>query len=292
MKLAQASVATISLCYSMDMGSNASSIITSSGLVNASSLDYSNDNLSSDALQGQTHALGEITPTWNQCMYTKDEDITKADQICDFFANNNSNSQEYAYSFLEYNPADITYAYPYRTKRIIKASPGRCYQYKNPDITTVDSPDGYEATWSYSFHNDTYKGNIQIPRPLAAFAATTYMWNGTEIPQNETDPAQVCGPRCVMLYAMQAAIPNTDRGNSIFQCPITVDQVSGATQAEHKISDENARLMAASIALSGRATNPTGKKLDWQQYQLYVSGYVTVYFTLALKRPNIRTTYG
>ncbi|KAL6716142.1 hypothetical protein ACLMJK_005708 [Lecanora helva] len=271
--LAQVSVATISLAYSMDLGSNASQITTTSGPVNASYLDYRHYNLSSDALQGLIHAYGEITPSWNVCGYTKDEDIMKADQSCNYFANSNNDSQEYAYSFFEYSPADSTSAYPYRTNRIVKASLGRCYQYENLDITTVDSPDGKDATWSYSFHNDTYKGNIEIPRPLAAYGATTFVWNGTDVPQNETDPAQVCGPRCVMLYAFQAAIPGTNRGNSIFQCPVTVDTVSEAKQVEHNISDENARLMAASIALSGRATSPTGKGLDWQQYQLYVSGF-------------------
>ena len=272
MKLAQASVASISLAYSMDKGSNASETTTTNGLVNASFLDYSDMRIGPDALQGQIHALGEITPSWYQCPYTSDGDITRAEQSCKYFANNNG--QEYAYRFLEYSPADFTFAYPYRTKRIIKASPGRCYKYKVGDITTVNSPDGAQATWSYPFYNDTYKGNLQIPRPLAALGATTFVWNGTETPQNETDPTQICGPRCVVLYAMQAADLTTSRPVSIFQCPITVDKVTEATQANHSISDENARLMAASIALSGRATNPTGKRLDWQQYQLYVAGYV------------------
>ena len=289
MKLAQASVASISLAYSMDKGSNASDITTASGLINASFLDYSGEQTAPDALQGQIHALGEITPTWYSCPYTTDEDITQAGQNCQYFFNNDG--QEYAYRFLEYSPADLTSAYPYRTNRIVKASPGRCHQYRVDNVTAINSPDGFQATWLYPFYNDTYNSHLQIPRPLAAFGATTFVWNGTEMPQNETNSAQICGPRCVVLYAMRAGDPATNRPISIFQCPITIDKVSEATTANHSISDENARLMVASIALSGRATSPTGKSLDWQQYQLYVAGYVASCIPLALKRPDLFYTY-
>ena len=135
----------------MDKGSNASGITTTGGLVNATLLNYYNHSLLPEALQGNIHTLGELTPTWNICPYTLDESITGADQDCNFFANDNG--LEYAYRFLEYNPNDTASAYPYRTKRIIKASTGLCYQFKDPDITSVDSPDGKQATWSYSFFN-------------------------------------------------------------------------------------------------------------------------------------------
>ncbi|KAL8650782.1 MAG: hypothetical protein Q9210_003627, partial [Variospora velana] len=56
-------------------------------------------------------------------------------------------------------------------------------------------------------------------------------------------------------------------------CPITVSEVINAQQPAHKVPDPTARLAAASIALSGRYTNPNeSDDKHWQQYQWFPYG--------------------
>ena len=171
---------------------------------------------------------------------------------------------------MEYNLNDDFGSFPHLTDRIIKASTGTCYQYSVGIPTTIDSTDGIQAEFVMPFYNATFNGSLPIPRPDAAFDATTYIWNGTLAPQNET--VQTCGPRCVYLYAFQSQGIQTKRPNTMFQCPITIGEVTSSSplQDAHKVPDDIARLAAASIALVGRYTNPKGSDGKvWTQYQLY-----------------------
>ena len=266
----------IGLTYSMDRGTDSSGIITHSGTSEVASLEcYSNGNScpkEPETPQSIAHAYGEVTQSYKSCAYGTDDDIKKANQSCTYFQRNDA--LEYAYRFREYNPADSTRTYPFLSDRIVKASPGRCYQF-NIDANSVypiDGTDGIAGTFVYPFHNETYNSSLAIPKADAAFDATSYVWNGTSPPQNDTE--QSCGPRCVWLYAFQSIGVITHRPDLVFQCPITVEDVSGVSESDtvRNISDEIARLAAASIALSGRYTNPDGPTRVWQQYQLYPWG--------------------
>ena len=264
----------MSLTYSMDKGFNSSGIVTGPGTVQAARLNFSDGEMPLDSLQSFIHAMGETTLGWSNCSYNTDDDIKKASQDCVYFTR--TSGSEFAFRFAEYNLNDLSSAYPYRTDRIVKASPGNCYEYgvSKDKISEADSPDGKKEVFVYPFYNETYNGILPVPKPNSAFDATTYVWNGTEVPQNAT--VQLCGPRCVWLYAFQSIGDITDRPDMVYQCPITISEVSGTTQEAHILSDENARLLAASIALSGRYTNPNGPRKVWRQYQLYMWEYVNL----------------
>ena len=273
-QLAQASVAMIGLTYSMDQGTDSSGTILNSGTSRIAKLDcYTNGDSCPSAPetpQGIAHAYGQVTQSYQKCAYSTEEDIKKANQSCSYFERNDG--QEYAYRFREYNPEDTSRTYPYLTTRIIKASPGSCYQF-NIDADTVHPINGSDGTlgvFVYPFHNETYNGSLPIPRGDAAFDATSYVWNGTSPPKNDTE--NVCGPRCVWLYAFQSIGIITKRPDLMFKCPITVGVVSDVLLPTQNVTDETARLAAASIALSGRYTNPDGPTQVWQQYQLFLWG--------------------
>lgn len=270
-------MAMISLTYSMDRGTDSSGILTSSGKINASSLECYRDSIlnlncptAPETPQSLAHAYGEITTALVYCSYTTDDDIKAAPQDCAYFGKDDG--EEFAYRYMEYSLSDPARAYPYLTNRIIRASPGDCYQYSVGNYDEVDSTDGIQGTRIYQFYNATYNGSLPIPRPSEEFDSTTFIWNGTATPIDET--VQSCGPRCVWLYAYQGLGIMSKRPSLIFQCPITVGEVSNTNQSAHRLSDENARLAGASIALSGRYTNPDGldKPSVWEQYQLYSWG--------------------
>ena len=269
--LAQATIAMLSLNYSMDSGTNSSGILTRHGNVSAASLDCfgkGTNNSCPDSLGASmitAHSYGELISNRAPCNYTDDSDILKANQSCFYFMNNNG--PEYAYRYVEYNPDDTASAYPYLTNRTIKASADQCYQYdvdlKSPLINT---PDGPKDTQVFSFSNETYTGHLPIPRMEGAFNSTTYVYNGAKIPQSATLVA--CGDRCLTMYAYRL---NNGRSAHIFSCQISIDNVANASEDWHQISDANARLAIASIALTGRDTHPKGI-IAWQQYQLYTWG--------------------
>ncbi|KAL8831014.1 MAG: hypothetical protein Q9191_001110 [Dirinaria sp. TL-2023a] len=278
-KLAQASIALLGLTYSMDGGTDSANIITSTGMVNVPLLNCYYDNglcatrpkAPAEIVQNVAHSYGEITRGQLRCPYTRDIDIRAAPQNCTYFYN--TADPEFAFRYSEYNPKDDARAYPYLTGRIIKTSASDCYQYEmtNSSFHKIDSPDGLQDTWVLPFHNETYNGSIPIPRSNAAFDSTTYVYNETSVPQNLTMSS--CGPRCISLYAFRSYGTATKRPSVMFKCSVMVGEVSNAVNDTQQLPDMNARLAAASIALTGRYTNPYKSNIpDWQQYQLYPYG--------------------
>lgn len=277
--LAQASIAVLGLTYSMDRGTDSTDIITSTGMVKVPLLDCYYDNglcatrpaAPPEIVQNLAHSYGEITRGQLRCPYTTESDIRVAPQNCTYFYN--TANPEFAFRYSEYNPKDHAHAYPYFTDRIIKTSASDCYQYEmdSSSIYAVDSSDGLKETWILPFHNETYNGSLPVPRPSSAFDSTTYVYNGTLVPQNATLPS--CGPRCISLYAFRSKGTVTKRPDVMFRCSITVGEVSNVNNDAQQLPDINARLAAASIALTGRYANPNGSKVkQWQQYQLFPWG--------------------
>ena len=162
------------------------------------------------------------------------------------------------------------------TDRVVKANVGQCYQY---DIDWSDSPvtsstDGINDTQVLTFTNKTFTGHLPIPKADGAYNSTTYVYNGTDLPTNETQID--CGPRCLEMYIYRLGdrtnLSSQAAGDTyIFSCEISVSEVYNATEDWHNLSDENARLAIASIALTGRFTNLETDQ-DWRQYQLYTWG--------------------
>ncbi|KAI4184662.1 MAG: hypothetical protein LQ348_004519 [Seirophora lacunosa] len=279
--LAQASIALIGLNYSMDNGIDSTGVTTSRDMVSFPRIDcyYNNENCTTDpdqppeVAQNQAHAYGEASLRERACNYTTDEDIFMQPQNCTYFARTNGREfgQEFAYRYAEYNPGDRARAYPYLTKRLIKTSTGQCYQYKQGPGYFEVSPDGPDSVSVWPYSNGTTEGLLRIARTNMAFDSTTYAYTGLQAPQNAS--AVTCGPRCIWLYAARQGGTVTHRGNDIFMCPITVSEVSDAQRPEHEVPDPTARLAAASIALSGRYTNPNGSdEKHWQQFQWFPYG--------------------
>lgn len=265
----------IGLTYAMEGGTNSTGIIRRHGLVHAANLTcFFSDGICAAApetAQLQAHAYGDLVRSQTRCDYTDESQIKDAPQNCSYFRSTRTGGEpEYAFRYADYNPSDVARAYPLLTDRIVKASTGRCLQYSINvnDSYAIDTPDGIKETMVWLYSNETFNGSISIPKPNGAFDSTTYIFNGISAPQDAD--LQACGPRCINVYAMRWEGKLTDRPKTLFQCPITVSEVSHTTNEMQVLPAENARLAAASIALSGRYTNPNGTHFEhWEQYQLY-----------------------
>lgn len=228
-----------------------------------------------DVAQDLAHRFGENIRARHRCSYTSDSDIQSAPQDCYYF--HNKNGQEFALRYAEYNPDDSTRAYPFLTDRVVKASAGECFHY-NIDVEgsrKADSSDGKQDVFVWSYYNSTFNGTISVPTCDTANDSTTYIYNGALPPQNAT--AQSCGARCMWLYALQNTGPLTKSPMMLVQCSINISEANNMIP-DHDwqiLPDMNARLAAASIALTGRYTYPNGSVTKhWQQYRLYPWGYV------------------
>ena len=275
--LAQATIAMLSLNYSIDLGTGSAGTYTIPGTVSVPRLDcYTRGRDCEPSLVAPittAHSYGELINGETCCPYNTTTDIFSANQSCPYFCS--ADRQEFAYRFNEYNPLDNTSSHPYLTNRLIKSNVDACYQY---DVNwgksyLVDSQDGKQDTEVFSFHNETYSAQIPIPNSAGAFNSTTYVYNGTNIPQLATSVA--CGPRCLTIYTLRLGIPprpNAILPATIFSCNISVQNVTNTTAPWQEYPNDMARLAIASIALTGRSFNPAGPGISWQQYQLYPWG--------------------
>ena len=280
--LAQATIAMLSLNYSMDQGIDSIGTYTQSGTVQAPNLSCFFLGKGCPVQPGASmviaHNYGEFVSSQNVCLYHNDSEILSGDQSCDVFKK--VGAGEHAYRFSDYNPDDTNRAYPYLSNRTIKVSVEQCYQYDIDfnNSPTVSSLDGTNDVQVLAFTNQTYTGHIPIPRADGAFNATTYIYNGTDMPMSTTQVS--CGPRCLRMYVYRlgdANYPAAASDTHIFSCQISVSEVFNATRPWHELSDANARLAIASIALTGRFTGDESHA-DWRQYRYYTWGsYFEVY---------------
>ena len=258
----------LSLNYSMDRGSGSAGTYTVNGTISAPRLDcfIRNDECEVTVLAPQTkaHAFGALTQGQRCCRYNSTADIFSADQSCPYFCS--TDGHEFAYRFNEYSPLDTNLAYPFLTNRLISSKIEACYEY---DINLAEShftnsSDGENDTQIFSYHNSTYNSTISIPKYATGVNSTTYIYNGSKIPQNATLVA--CGPRCLTIYVLRSGNPSP---SSIFSCDISVTNVTNTTAQWQEYPDDMARLAIASIALTGNARQPP---ISWEQYQLYPWG--------------------
>ena len=246
------------------------------GMVQARNLTaYFNGNytLSDELNQATAHSWGEMSQGFESCgPYNDVTDISNSKYNYPYYCRRTPGQQEFAYRFKEYNPSDTEGTYPFFTDRIITVSSGTCFEYEvpnadKPGTQCVDSP-----AWNYyTFQNSTYISSICIPAGSDGWAATIYMYRGTETPV--LDEANRCGDRCMWIWAFRTWGPDIgpESPPAIFQCPITVNEVSNATMDAQRIPDSVARVAAASIALQGRWTGTNESKI-WTQYQFNAFG--------------------
>ena len=270
------------LFFSLERGTDSSSITLAPGNVSVPKLDcYRRNNETDCPVRRETvpalaHAYGEAGAAANGgCRYGSDDDINNAPQSCDYFRSNSSS--EFAFRYVDLAPNDFERRnFPYLgAGRILKVSVPVCNDFHPPGPGTADSvTDGKNDEWVWSFSNDTVKdAPITIPKSQAAFNATTYIWNGTQQPIDETH--QKCGPRCVFVYALRnMAQSDGSTDTTIFQCQIQVSNVSNVTDPAHRLGDGLARMAAASISQTGRwRVPPESKDADWRQFNLFQYGF-------------------
>ena len=211
------------------------------------------------------HTYGGQKITDENCRYQTAEEISQGPQTCRYFIRNDR--LEFAVRYADSNPADLNNAYPYfGAKRIVTIAATNCNAYRTGEPDKANDLDSINSVFVWHFKNSTGMYTIDVARVLLARHSTTYIWNGTHLPPSET--LQVCGRRCVVLYALRDMDRGSNQEFSIFQCHINISPMFNAKDPAHELPDGVARTAAASIALSGRS----GTDTQWREAQLYQDG--------------------
>ena len=258
-------VATITLTYSVDDGKDYNDTYTKAGTVTASNLaSYFNGNnsLGYEDNQALAHSWGQSTKAQPCESYMDIAEVYESRNNPFYFCRRTTGKQEFAYRFKEFNNDDVDKIYPYFTNRLVTASSGLCFEYTVLSNTFGYDHDGNKLC-NFTFSNSTYTSSISIPMSSERWSATVYIYRGPDLPQ--LTEVNSCGDRCLWIWAHRTSVPNNNT-STLFQCPVTISEVSNATTPLHDIPDPVARVAAASIALQGRwAWNGANK--TWTQYQ-------------------------
>ena len=284
--LAQAAVAATSLTWEMNDGTNWNGTYLRPGNVTAANLNCYDDLYNSvpcsdskvndtnlKTIQALAHAYGDMARLNPCCSYGNQEDVIKNPHNCHYFCRDDY--QEFQYRFSEFNPDDFNQnisakVYPHFTNRTISAS-GICYNYS---VEVDHHEDDGNHYYEYKNEDGSVRGNITLPDPNLGLSSTTYIYRGTNPPQDA--PAQRCGDRCTIVWAYRA--PGTAEDGTLgdpaqfYECNVTVGAVTNTNNSIKELPTDMARLAAAAISLSGRKGGPIPD--GWNQYQFYPYGFV------------------
>ncbi|KAL9126100.1 MAG: hypothetical protein Q9217_004800 [Psora testacea] len=269
-KLAQVAVAVVSLTFSIEDGKDWRDAYFEPGVANATNLTCYFDSFngqgcgSNVASQALAHAYGDLALSSDCGPYTEISDILNSKRNYRYYCRRTRHRQEFAVRFNEYNPDDRNKVYPRFTNRVITASSGECFTYSMVG-SAQPQPNG---DLLYTYTNSTSTDNITIPAQSGTFNGTTYVYRGVKTPQDAGTYA--CGDRCIKMWAHKSR--GHGENSTFYECPITVNAVSNTTNDTQKVSNDMARLAAASIALQGRPEGNAEDEKIWTQYQLYAYG--------------------
>jgi len=117
------------------------------------------------------------------------------------------------------------------------------YFYSNRSITTTSNCTVYSVTDNLNGSSQSFefeKDGLIHTQNFSSIApnSTTFL---TDFNQGD------CGPRCANVCAYE----NNGNKGWYYECTITVSKVSNAVVPEHRVSDPNAKMAAAAIALQG-----------------------------------------
>ncbi|KAL8923166.1 MAG: hypothetical protein Q9208_004729 [Pyrenodesmia sp. 3 TL-2023] len=275
---AQISVALITLTFNVVDGKSFNDTYTESGIVNASYLacyeggvyPYTCPQGTSTA-HSRAHLYGENLKT--TCgPYKSIDDVVKSKHDHTYYCSQKATCPEFAYRFKEYNPRDIGATYPLFTNRTITASAGECLVYLVKNRRRVPDVERKGRGSKFTYGNDTFTGEIQIPGSSLGWSGTTYIYKGIQAPEYTE---YRCGPRCMWLWAFKNPRQSKELNNreppTFYKCPITISQVSNAWNDSQMIPNEVARIAAVSIALQGRWSGHVDNR-NYNQYQYYPYG--------------------
>lgn len=270
--------ALISLEVTVDDGNNYNSTYTKPGQAQVSKLDcfYKGPEKGSSCPKtlvtnhARAHIFGELARETPKGTYNAISDLLKQKQ--DYPIWSHRTQPEFAHRFNEYNESDTQKAYPHFTERVITSSSGMCMEY---NVSSTGSPKniGRVSATELTYNNQKIHSSIIIPN--SAFQpghyGTTYIYRGFKVPAAATDTTNVvCGTRCMYVWVLQ------DLGESgvskLYQCPITISNVTNAKLPQHNIPDSLAKLLAVSIALQGQAHYSPKNVPNYQQFEYYAQG--------------------
>lgn len=173
----------------------------------------------------RAHLYGETVPGEPYGSYTNISDVFKSKHDYTYFSSA-TNTAEFTYRFKEFNPGDSEESYPLFTNRTVTASTGDCLIYLMKKQKTVNNVDGNIHGEKYTYENDTFTAEIQIPSSSIGGGGTTYMYKGEKAPEITDD---TCGHRCMWLWAYKnkAVHPQVDEVEppTFYKCPVTVSEV-------------------------------------------------------------------
>ncbi|MCJ1344262.1 hypothetical protein MMC31_002465 [Peltigera leucophlebia] len=266
--IAQMAVALISLTFSVDDGTDYHDTFSLNGIVNASNLtcyqhlglDCKKYVVTGHAL---AHAYGEYGSDLEWGNYTELAEVLNSTIDYPYYRRLTPDKREFAYRFNEYNFDDKQKSYPHFTNRTITIWPDACFSYDVTNTAIVQDINGDGQGLKLSFENKTFNSSINIPNSALGSLSTTYIYRGIKPPEDNHSEA-ACGDRCIRIWAYT-------NGKSLAACQIHVSAVSNATQDEHNVPNNVARIAAASIALQGRY-HDNGRDKVYTQFQFYAYG--------------------
>lgn len=272
--------ALISVESTVDDGNNYNTTYTTNGNVRVSNLTCYLHNGScpdSVAIHALAHAYGEMSLASDCGIYNTEEDIIKTKFDYQYYCR--TDRHEFAHRFFEYNKNDTQKSFPHFTKRIITASAGDCMEYDEVD-SKVDKV-GEMRAQEISYRNESFSDSISIPISSLGREGTTY------ICRDDKRPFEACewayGPRGLWMWAYKN--PGAQNKPKVYQCSITISNVTNSRDPRHDIPNDVARAAAASIALQGRWRPDAAETTQiYTNYQFYASGWVLSRFQAWLSK--------
>ena len=244
-----AMIAVVQLTYSVP---NSTGTIYVPGTIQISKLDhyYPKNNSavipSLGAEQAQAHMYGFVTSTYNLG--------NASDLVASQESGRNAPAGYLTYDLVDHWVAQFTETNPdskqlFYTNRTANSS-WLCTSY---DVLT--GQDGDRTNITYHDGEQIRSFDVGETGP----EATTYI----------TETEVVCGPRCAQVWAFQTQIPEMGILPTLYQCNITISNVSNPYHPEHILPDMQARIAAGAIGLDGFQHDNTTKQ--WVRYH---AGYV------------------
>ncbi|KAL8759048.1 MAG: hypothetical protein Q9184_003737 [Pyrenodesmia sp. 2 TL-2023] len=202
------------------------------------------------------------------------DDVVNSKHDHNYYCSQDVTNPEFAYRYKEYNPGDVEGLYPLFTNRTITASAGQCHVYRVINERLVTDVDRKGPGKEFTYGNDTFKEQIQIPLPSLGGKGTTYMYKGIKVPDRTEHR---CGPRCMWLWAFKNSAKESEKElndrepPTFYKCPITISEVRNAWNDSHIVPNEVARIAAVSLALQGQWSGDEDSR-NYNQYQFYPFG--------------------
>ena len=213
-------------------------------------------------MQGRAHLYGDMSRTAEEGSYDDISDVLQSEHNYLLYHRTESYHQQVAYRFKEYNQKDTQRLYPFFTNRTFIAESANCSTYDE-----ISAHDNNPTNFTISKTGSTDKQWIVIPDVYLNPNGTTYIYQGFHDPVHA--PWFSCGDRCVKMWAYKN--PPRQNATAFYECSVAISIVANASEPQHAIPDDMAKLAAAAIALGGQIKG-LPNNLNNRQYRFYALG--------------------